>query len=219
MILMILKMIFLFKLFSMIHRHLEVSDLNGESSFRMVKLNWNFYNEPDPIGFIVRFCELSVWQTNVRCKERLLRLNNGRIRNKANQSNKLNSSNEPLNGDQNSLVKQSRQLNAVANVQTYDKLIRKNKHFYEAFIYDLRTLTNYTFMVTAEQFDHSTQSISTSETSIQNIIKQNLKDKTQMIKTKKPSLSTGNTNLDDNLKSIQIETKGCKFVKLSLIFD
>lgn len=163
-------------------------------------------NEPDPIGFNVKFCELSVWNTNVRCRERLLKLNGGRLRNKVNLLNKLNSPIEPLNsGELSSVLKQQR----TQSVQTYDKLIRKNKHHYEAFIYDLRTLTNYTFQVTAEQVDHSTQPIASNLTAIQNLIKQNLKDKVQTIKNK-PLLATS-TGLDESIKSIQIETKGCKY--------
>lgn len=153
----------------------------------------------------LKFCELSVWNTFVRCRERLLKLNNGRLRNKINLLNKLNSPIEPVNNvDLNSVLKQH-----SSSIQTYDKLIRKNKHFYEAFIYDLRTLTNYTFQVTAvEQFDNSNQAISTNLTSIQSLIKQNLKDKVQT--KNKSSLVTTGTSLDQHLKSIQIETKGCK---------
>ena len=96
-----------------------------------------------------------------------------------------------------------------SNVQTFKhtyKLIRKNKLHYEAFIYDLRTLTNYTFQATAELFNdnYSNQAISTNLTSIQNLIKQNLK--AQAIKNK-PLLGT---SLEQNLKSVQVETKGCK---------
>lgn len=123
------------------------------------------------------------------------------MRNKINILNKLNSPIEPaLNNDD---------LNNVYKYQNYDKLIRKNKHHYEAFIYDLRTLTNYTFQVIAEQFDYP--SISNNLTSIQNLIKQNLKDKTQLIKNRPLETST---TLDQNIKSIQVETKGCKLIYL-----
>lgn len=94
----------------------EVSDLSAESSFRTVKLSWNYFNEPEPLGFNVVFCELSVWNTNVRCRERLLRLNNGRLRNKINLLNKLNSPIEPFDsGELNSVLKQQR-----SSIQSYD---------------------------------------------------------------------------------------------------
>lgn len=183
----------------------EVRDLSAESSFRTVKLSWNYYadNEQDPIGFSVKFCELSVWNTNVRCRERLLKLNTGRLRNKINLLNKLSSPIEPVNGGEfGNAIKQQR----TAAAQGYDKLIRKNKYHYEAYIYDLRTLTNYTFQVTAEQFDHANSpTISSNLTSIQNFIKQNLKDKAQAIKNKPLPA----TSLDQNVRSIQVETKGC----------
>ena len=183
----------------------EVRDLIAESSFRTVKLSWNYYvdNEQDPVGFSVKFCELSVWNTNVRCRERLLKLNTGRLRNKINLLNKLNSPIEPANGGEfGGSIKQQR-----TAAQGYDKLIRKNKYHYEAYIYDLRTLTNYTFQVTAEQFDQANSpAVSNNLTSIQNFIKQNLKDKAQAIKNK-PLLTT---SLDQNVRSIQVETKGCK---------
>lgn len=184
----------------------EVRDLSAESSFRTVKLSWNYYadNEQDPVGFSVKFCELSVWNTNVRCRERLLKLNGGRLRNKINLLNKLNSPIEPANsGDFGNAIKRT----ASSAAQGYDKLIRKNKYHYEAYIYDLRTLTNYTFQVTAEPFDQA--GATNNLTSIQNLIKQNLKDKAQAIKNK-PLLAT-TTTLDQNVRSIQIETKGCKF--------
>lgn len=180
--------------------------MTAESSFRTVKLIWNYWHE-DPLGFNVKFCELSVWNTNIRCRERLLKLNNGRLRNKINLLTKHNSPIEPLNGGE-----LSNALKQRPSVQTYDKLIRKNKHHYEAYIYDLRTLTNYTFQVIAEQFDYSNQPISNNLTSIQNLIKQNLKDKTQIMKNK--PIQDSSTSLDQNIKSIQVETKGCK----SLLF-
>lgn len=185
----------------------EVRDLSAESSFRTVKLSWNYYadNEQDPVGFSVKFCELSVWNTNVRCRERLLKLNGGRLRNKINLLNKLNSPIEPANaGEFGNAIKRT-----SSAAQGYDKLIRKNKYHYEAYIYDLRTLTNYTFQVTAEQFDQAVgPALSSNLTSIQSLIKQNLKDKAQAIKNK-PLLAT-TTTLDQNVRSIQIETKGCK---------
>ena len=85
-------------------------------------------------------------------------------------------------------------------------MIRKNKHHYEAFIYDLRTLTNYTFQVIAQQFDYPSNNL----TSIQNLFKQNLKDKT-LIKNRPFEIST---TLDQNIKSIQVETKGCMYFYL-----
>lgn len=186
-------------------------DLNAESSFRTVKLSWNYYteNEQDPVGFSVKFCELSVWNTNVRCRERLLKLSTGRLRNKINLLNKLSSPIEPVNGGEfGNAIKQRNPS------QGYDKLIRKNKHHYEAYIYDLRTLTNYTFQVTAEPFDHHANGpvIASNLTSIQSFIKQNLKDKAQIIKNK--PLLASSTTLDQNVKSIQVETKGCKCFSL-----
>ena len=84
-----------------------------------MKLSWNYFNDQDPIGFNVKFCELSVWNTNVRCRERLLKLNSVRLRNKINLVvNKLNSPIEPTTVNQavdlNSVLKQQR-----TNIQTY----------------------------------------------------------------------------------------------------
>jgi hypothetical protein len=83
----------------------------------------------------VRFCEISAWNSKIRCRERQLRLLSP-------QSRKLSSHTAPDDS-----------LHAIPgldNDSIVDKLIRLNRNSYEASIYDLRMLTNYTFSVKAD---------------------------------------------------------------------
>jgi len=106
----------------------DVENLSAEPDYRAVILKWNYYNEDHGLtGFKVKFCEISAWNSKIRCRERLLRLQSPQT------SRKLSSPEDSLPND--SII---------------DRLIRLNRNTFEASIYDLRMLTNYTFSVKAE---------------------------------------------------------------------
>ncbi|CAG2162412.1 unnamed protein product, partial [Oppiella nova] len=116
---------------------IDVENLSAEPDYRAVRLKWNYYNEHNHglTGFKVKFCEISAWNSKIRCRERQLRLLSP-------QSRKLSSHTAPDDS-----------LHAIPgldNDSIVDKLIRLNRNSYEASIYDLRMLTNYTFSVKAD---------------------------------------------------------------------
>jgi hypothetical protein len=106
-------------------RFYDVDNLIAEPDYRAVKLKWNYYNEHGLTGFKVKFCEISAWNSKIRCRERHL----------------------PLLSPQTSR-KMSRE-DSLHDILS-DKLIRSNRGTFEASIYDLRMLTNYTFNVRAD---------------------------------------------------------------------
>ncbi|RWS28130.1 hypothetical protein B4U80_02042 [Leptotrombidium deliense] len=142
----------------------EVDNLQAEPDFRSVKLKWYYSHSPEPLGFKIRFCEVSIWNTKVRCREKKLPLLSSRV------------------AESRALIKNRK--------ETTDNLIKTGARNYEAYIYDLRTMTNYSFNVKADlsrQFQNRPQFVS----SIYN-------------KPMSPSYSS----FFDSLKTVVVETKG-----------
>lgn len=79
-----------------------------------------------------------------------------------------------------------------------DTLIRLNRGTYEASIYDLRMLTNYTFNVKAD-FDSTSYPIYSKNPT------DNFRPHTSL------------TDFDDFHRNVIVETKSCKFSKFSII--
>ena len=92
------------------------------------------------------------------------------------------------------------------SVSRMDKLVRVNKGSYQASIYDLRMLTNYSFTVQANFFDGSTSSptLSLSPNPVIYYPKHEPANN-------RPSLFTFN-DYDNFGNSIIAETKGCKYI-------
>ncbi|CAG2100939.1 unnamed protein product [Medioppia subpectinata] len=114
----------------------DLMNLSAEPDYRAVRLKWNYYNEHQGLtGFKVKFCEISAWNSRIRCRERQLRLSSsGQTSRKLSPQEDSLLSNPAIDSD----------------ASVIDKLIRLNRNTFEASIYDLRMLTNYTFSVKAD---------------------------------------------------------------------
>lgn len=119
-------------------RFYDVENLIAEPDYRAVKLRWNYYNENGLTGFKVKFCEISAWNSKIRCRERQLKLLSPQTSRKLSHEESLHDI-------------------------IIDKLNRLNRGTFEASIYDLRMLTNYTFNVKADFDSHSVYSKSPSD--------------------------------------------------------